>query len=92
MTKILVNITDDKGYLLEQVAVHSAREQQTPITATAVVDCLSKHFIVADDDNTCPRCGAVEGTHEWGTVGDGFDGYCPSCADKREESEEVKTG
>lgn len=34
---------------------------------------------------SCAECGAVEGTPEWGTVGDGFDGYCPSCADKREE-------
>jgi len=33
----------------------------------------------------CPGCGAIEGEPEWGTVGDGFDGYCPSCADKREE-------
>lgn len=38
-----------------------------------------------EDDECCPGCGAVEGTPEWGTVGDGFDGYCPSCADKREE-------
>ena len=34
---------------------------------------------------TCPECSAVEGTEKWGTVGDGYDGYCPSCADKREE-------
>ena len=32
----------------------------------------------------CPGCGAVEGTDDWGTVGDGFDGYCPSCADERD--------
>jgi hypothetical protein len=37
-----------------------------------------------DDAETCPGCGAVEGTPEWGTVGDGFNGYCPSCADKIE--------
>lgn len=34
----------------------------------------------------CPDCQAIEGTEEWGTVGDGYDGYCPSCADKRENS------
>ncbi len=40
------------------------------------------------EDVTCPTegCGAIEGTEKWGTVGDGFDGYCPSCADKREEA------
>lgn len=38
-----------------------------------------------EDAVTCPGCGAVEGEDEWGTVGDGFDGYCPSCADEREE-------
>lgn len=36
----------------------------------------------------CLDCGAVEGSPEWGTVGDGFDGYCGSCADKREASQE----
>ena len=36
------------------------------------------------EEITCPNCGAVEGTEEWGTVGDGFDGYCPGCADERE--------
>jgi len=41
---------------------------------------------------TCPDCGAVEGTEEWGTVGDGFDGYCPSCADLREANGEVEIG
>lgn len=40
----------------------------------------------------CPKCAAVEGEPEWGTVGDGFDGYCPSCADAREESGEVEVG
>jgi hypothetical protein len=42
--------------------------------------------------DACPDCGAVEGTPEWGTVGDGFDGYCPSCADKREENGTVEVG
>lgn len=37
-----------------------------------------------EDVEVCPDCGAVEGSPEWGTVGDGFDGYCPSCADKRD--------
>src|SRR5215472_4379030 len=32
----------------------------------------------AADAEVCPGCGAVEGTEAWGTVGDGFDGYCPS--------------
>ena len=40
--------------------------------------------IDGEEVTTCPDCGAVEGTPEWGTVGDGFDGYCPSCADKRD--------
>lgn len=38
----------------------------------------------APDDDTCWKCGAVPGTSAYGTVGDGFDGLCPSCADKEE--------
>ena len=38
-----------------------------------------------DPATVCPGCAAIEGEEEWGTVGDGFDGYCGSCADKREE-------
>lgn len=38
------------------------------------------------DTTVCPECGAIEGTEEWGTVGDGYDGYCPNCADEREAS------
>ena len=41
---------------------------------------------VLDAGEACPECRAVEGTDDWGTVGDGYDGYCPSCADKREEA------
>lgn len=37
-----------------------------------------------DDIQACDDCGAVEGTPEWGTVGDGSDGKCPSCADRFE--------
>jgi hypothetical protein len=44
------------------------------------LDDLIEHI----EETTCPGCGVVEGTREYGTVGDGFDGYCPSCADKRE--------
>jgi predicted metal-dependent peptidase len=40
-----------------------------------------------DDDEACRECGAVPGTPEYGTVGDGFDGLCPSCADKAEPDE-----
>jgi hypothetical protein len=42
--------------------------------------------IVLDAGESCPECRAVEGTEDWGTVGDGYDGYCPSCADKREKA------
>lgn len=45
-----------------------------------------------DKETACPDCGAIEGTSEWGTVGDGFDGYCPSCADKREANGELEIG
>jgi hypothetical protein len=44
------------------------------------------------DKVVCPGCSAVEGSPEWGTVGDGFDGYCPSCADKREADGAVEIG
>lgn len=37
----------------------------------------------------CRGCGAIEGLPDWGTVGDGFDGFCGSCADKREPADEL---
>jgi hypothetical protein len=40
-----------------------------------------------DDREPCRECGAVPGTPEYGTVGDGFDGLSPSCADKAEPKE-----
>lgn len=43
-----------------------------------------------DQPEICPGCGAIEGEPDWGTVGDGFDGYCGSCADKREGEETVE--
>ena len=42
-----------------------------------------------EETEVCPGCGAIEGLPEWGTVGDGFDGYCPSCADRREAKREI---
>jgi len=41
---------------------------------------------VLDAGEACIKCRAVPETDGYGTVGDGFDGYCPSCADKREEA------
>lgn len=44
---------------------------------------------VSDDEaDICPECGDFPGSDTYGTVGDGFDGLCPSCADKAEESDE----
>lgn len=39
------------------------------------------------DDEPCRECGAVPGTSEYGTAGDGYDGLCPSCADEACEPE-----
>lgn len=39
------------------------------------------------DEEPCRLCGAVPGTPEYGTVGDGYDGMCPSCADAEEPKE-----
>jgi hypothetical protein len=39
---------------------------------------------VDEDQEPCRKCGAYPGTSEYGTLGDGFDGLCPSCADKAE--------
>lgn len=60
-------------------------EESTP-------DCVHDYEEEDEDEDTCLGCGAVPGTPEYGTVGDGFDGYCPSCADKREVSGEVEVG
>lgn len=43
---------------------------------------------VLEAGEACLECSAVPGTDDYGTVGDGFDGYCPSCADRREENGE----
>lgn len=45
-------------------------------------------WVSNDDVEVCEECGAIPGTAEYGTVGDGFDGLCPSCADKAEEENE----
>lgn len=63
------------------------------IKCVAMRDGTSEEFCESClEDVTCPGCGAIEGTEDYGTVGDGFDGYCPSCADKREENGEVEIG
>lgn len=35
-----------------------------------------------DIPGICESCGAIPGEPDYGTVGDGYDGLCPSCADK----------
>lgn len=46
-------------------------------------------WVSNDDVEACEECGAIPGTSDYGTVGDGFDGLCPSCADKAEEDDEI---
>lgn len=41
-----------------------------------------------DEIDPCRECGAIPGTDAYGTVGDGFDGLCPSCADKAEPDDD----
>lgn len=55
-----------------------------PITGEVSGDYFGLVEIDGEEPTECPSCGAVEGEPEWGTVGDGADGYCPSCADKRD--------
>lgn len=59
-----------------------------PIVAEATLNgSVIKNMLFevdGEEPTVCPECGALEGDPEWGTVGDGFDGYCPSCADKRD--------
>jgi len=43
---------------------------------------------LVEDDEPCCICGAVPGTPEYGTAGDGFDGMCPSCADAADVEED----
>jgi hypothetical protein len=45
-------------------------------------------WVSNDDVEACEECGAIPGTPDYGTVGDGFDGLCPSCADKAEAEKE----
>lgn len=51
-------------------------------------DRLNAELYDGEDDDRCRICGAVEGTSDYGTAGDGFDGMCPSCADATEPEEE----
>lgn len=63
----------------------------SPITGEVnLIDEPSKEMLY--EPEVCPGCEAIEGEPEWGTVGDGFDGYCASCADKREEDGTVEIG
>lgn len=45
-------------------------------------------WVSNDDMDACTECGAIFGTSEYGPVGDGYDGLCPSCADKAEEKDD----
>ena len=45
---------------------------------------LTWTWVTDDDAEVCSECRAIPGSPEYGTVGDGFDGLCPSCADKAE--------
>lgn len=65
----------------------------SPITgeASLAVDKVTKDMLFefdGDQAEVCRRCEAIEGEPEWGTVGDGYDGYCASCADKRQAAED----
>lgn len=38
--------------------------------------------------DACEECGAIPGTSEYGTEGDGYNGLCPSCADEAEADDD----
>lgn len=42
--------------------------------------------VTGEQVDACTSCGAVPGSSAYGTVGDGHDGRCPSCADKAEKA------
>lgn len=68
----------------------------SPILGEAsLISVVTKDMLFEVDGEpatVCPSCSAIEGEPEWGTVGDGFDGYCPSCADRRRSNGEVEIG
>ena len=74
--------------LLRKQADLRAEENDEGGILQQAADDINRKWLELDDVTVCPGCGAVEGTAEWGTVGDGFDGYCPSCADQRDHREE----
>lgn len=78
------NVIGDTTEEIGKVLIRMALAMERPILDSEL-DFGGAPDWEIDEDNACSGCGAIEGTPEWGTVGDGHDGYCPACADKREE-------
>ncbi|MER9436728.1 hypothetical protein NKJ04_17695 [Mesorhizobium sp. M0618] len=49
---------------------------------------LAWQWVSNDEADICTECGDHPGSETYGTVGDGYDGLCPSCADKAEEEDD----
>ncbi len=82
---------DERAYILEQAKSEWCSDelevyQDSRITRSDDDGAwIEAKVFVRLEICTNPDCKAIEGTAKWGTVGDGGDGYCPSCADKRGE-------
>jgi len=86
---------DAKRILKEKLNCASANlgafDNGDPILAEATLnDVITPDmlFEVDGEDPMVCECGAIEGEPEWGTVGDGYGGLCPACADKEETGDE----
>lgn len=49
---------------------------------------MAWRWVSNDEADICTECGDHPGSETYGTVGDGYDGLCPSCADKAEADED----
>lgn len=91
--RVLEAVAEDKSEAAK-ACQNEARDDEnfTPEWDGAVSFCEDgKAWVMTwelvDNPMACRECGAIEGTEEYGTVGDGFDGLCPSCADKADHGE-----
>lgn len=80
---------DDTDEVIRKMAIAEWVQDDVNIDADAIVSRNDEGGAwvaawVYVEVEECSECNCVEGTKAWGTVGDGGDGKCSSCADQME--------
>jgi hypothetical protein len=87
--KISAKADDDTDEIIRKLAITEWASDEINIDASAKVSrnddggAWVQAWLYVEVEE-CSKCKCVEGSKAWGTVGDGADGKCPSCADKME--------